>query len=153
VTKPIVKTEAQRVLESAEKDNGIHAFLHFFKAFGGVGWWQPEVTILPPPARHFRYDACHADSRTLLEIQGGTWMEKGGHNTGSGIRRDAEKTNFAQFAGYAIIQITTDMLSQADAPEVFIPLVAFIAERTAILRAMSNETAPEQSSGGGIGVW
>jgi hypothetical protein len=43
----------------------------------------------------------------LVELQGGIWMRKGGHNTGRGIKRDTEKLNLATLNEYAVMQFTT----------------------------------------------
>lgn len=145
---------AAKQLSDAKKQNAFYAFLMHFKAFGGEGWWEPEVVLAPPPARQFRYDARHADSRTLLEIQGGVWMAKGGHNTGQGIARDCEKANFAQYNGYAIILLTTHQIEGDDPADVFIPLVAFVNERAAQLKAIARAIdEPSQAIEGRVGVW
>lgn len=146
---------AAKQLSDAKKNNAFYAFLTHFKAFGGEGWWEPEVVLLPPPARQFRYDARHADSRTLLEIQGAIWKPKGGHNTGSGITRDCEKANFAQYNGYAIILLTTHQIEDGDDPaEIFVPLVAFVNERAAQLRAIAKAVdEPLPATERRVGVW
>lgn len=62
------------------------------------------------PGRRLRYDFfIGSTTRTplLIELQGGTWMQRGGHNTGRGIQRDVEKVNLATLNEYAIMQFTT----------------------------------------------
>lgn len=154
MSRRLALTEVERELREAARANAFHGFLTRFKTFGGEGWWEPEKILLPPPARQFRYDACHGDSRVLLEIQGGIWLEHGAHNTGSAINRDAEKLNFACYNGYAVLQLTTDMLDESkyDPHEVFIPLVAFVKERAEMLQAMKQPQIHRPGSGK-VGVW
>jgi len=42
----------------------------------------------------------------LVDMNGGTWMSKSGHNTGKGISRDYEKANAAQLLGFIYLQFT-----------------------------------------------
>ena len=61
--------------------------------------------------RKWRLDFAWPRQRVAVEIQGGIWMRKGGHNTGRGISRDAEKLNEAQFLGWRIFQLTPEMIT------------------------------------------
>ena len=45
--------------------------------------------------------------RVLIDIQGGIWMAKGGHNTGKGIQNDCDKGNGAVRDGYLPLHFTT----------------------------------------------
>ena len=72
--------------------------------------YEREVRAIP--SRKFAYDFYinrkhFDDAELLIEIQGGTFMRKGGHNTGVGIQRDCEKSNLATLAGYDILHFTT----------------------------------------------
>jgi len=46
-------------------------------------------------------------SQILVEIQGGIYMRKSGHNTPDGITKHAEKENWASLLGHKIIKLTT----------------------------------------------
>lgn len=47
----------------------------------------------------------------LIEYQGGTYAKtRLGHNSASGVEKDAEKLNLAQIHGYKLFQITANML-------------------------------------------
>lgn len=48
--------------------------------------------------------------RLAVEINGGTWQAKSGHNSGRGLRRDWHKTNRLQLAGWLILTFTSDMV-------------------------------------------
>lgn len=140
-------TNTQRELAKARREEAFAAFCHYFRLFGGQGWWSAEKILLPPPARQFVYDACHSDALVVVEFQGGIWMERGGHNTGKGITRDVEKLNFAHYAGYAELQLTTDMLKDNNPAEVFLPLVKFVNERAEMLKAMRQPELPDRAPG------
>lgn len=60
-------------------------------------------------ARKFRWDYCWLEPMIALEVQGATWV-KGGHSTGTGIRRDAEKFTLGQIYGWLVVIATMDMI-------------------------------------------
>lgn len=66
--------------------------------------------IKPFFARKFRWDfAIHTtgSSSILIEVHGQIW-KKGGHSSGGGITRDAEKLNAAVLAGYRPLVFTPE---------------------------------------------
>ena len=69
------------------------------------------------PTRKFRADRCWSDHRLIVELNGGTWMKKSGHNTATGIHRDYEKSNAAQLMGYTYLQFTRKELDDLTAIE------------------------------------
>ena len=86
---------------------------------------------LPEPKRQYKFhgtrkflaDFCWPEYRLIVEVNGGTWMQKSGHNTGIGIHRDYEKSNCAQLMGYTYLQFTgkeLDDLSAIDTVKAFI---------------------------------
>lgn len=60
------------------------------------------------PTRKWKADfaVLTADKKLIIEVNGGTWMVKSGHNTGQGISRDYEKANQAQLLGFVYLQYT-----------------------------------------------
>lgn len=62
------------------------------------------------PDRKFRLDFVHLESKTGIEIQGGTHMGKSGHNTGAGLKRDAEKAQYAASIGWVVLPVTSDTI-------------------------------------------
>lgn len=58
------------------------------------------------PGRKYRAD--FAFNKIIVEINGGTWMQKSGHSTAQGIQRDYQKSNAAQLAGFIYLQFTPD---------------------------------------------
>lgn len=72
---------------------------------------REQVKILKPPDHRKRFDFTIPDYMIAIEIQGGTWMGKSGHNTGTGIARDSIKGNLAREQGWMVMAFTSDMLS------------------------------------------
>ena len=61
------------------------------------------------PKRRFKHDFFfEAPYNLAVEIQGGIWMKKGGHNTGQGIKKDCEKHTLTTLAGYWSMAFTGD---------------------------------------------
>ncbi|WP_207425978.1 hypothetical protein [Pedobacter sp. SYSU D00535] len=55
--------------------------------------------------------------KVALEQEGGIWMEKSGHNTGTGITRDMEKNNLLVLNGWTLIRRTPAQLQVVDCGE------------------------------------
>lgn len=68
------------------------------------------------PGRRFRWDFKVGDY--LIEIQGGVWMDKSGHNTGRSLKRDYEKANFATMNKYHTLFFTADDVTSGQALKV-----------------------------------
>lgn len=58
------------------------------------------------PSRKWLADFAILENKLIIEVNGGTWMVKSGHNTGRGISRDYEKSNSAQLLGWTYLQYT-----------------------------------------------
>ena len=61
------------------------------------------------PKRRWRWDFSweFPDIKLAVEIQGGTWMKKSGHVTGSGIDKDYEKWREAIKLGWLVLPFST----------------------------------------------
>ncbi len=57
------------------------------------------------PSRKWRSDFAHIPSRTLIEIEGGIWIN-GRHNRAPGFIADMEKYNEATLAGWRVFRLT-----------------------------------------------
>lgn len=64
------------------------------------------------PQRRYRGDLLHPETKTVIEIQGGIWLPRGGHNTGIGITRDCEKNALATYHGWAVFPIVSSMINE-----------------------------------------
>lgn len=75
---------------------------------------QIESAGLPSPLREYRaiegrkyrFDFAWPERKLLIEVQGAIWV-RGGHSTGAGITRDAEKLNLATLAGFKCLHLTS----------------------------------------------
>ena len=97
----------------SNKSSGERTFLY---------WWGILSGCPPPPAEEFRFhptrkwrfDFAWEAQMTAVEIDGGTWLskhgKKGGHTTGVGYQRNAEKLNAAVALGWRILRYTPAML-------------------------------------------
>ncbi len=82
-----------------------------------TGLPEPEREAAVIPGRKFRFDFCFRKARLLIEINGGTFT-RGGHSTGVGIRRDYEKANLAQLAGWRVLSFDGKAVKSGEAVEV-----------------------------------
>lgn len=78
---------------------------------------QPIPEFLFYPDRKWRFDFAWPDLKVAVEVQGGTRLAKGGHNTHDGIRRSCEKLNAAARLGWRVFQFTNDMVNDHSAGE------------------------------------
>jgi very-short-patch-repair endonuclease len=70
--------------------------------------FQREVKF--HPTRKWRAD--FTIGKLMIEIDGGLWLKKGGHNTATGIMRDMEKGNAAQELGYTLLRFTPQQVKK-----------------------------------------
>ena len=66
----------------------------------------PEHPLLASLGRKHLGDICWLDEKIVVEVQGGTWMKKGGHNTGAAIQDDYEKWCLAATLGWRVLPCT-----------------------------------------------
>ena len=81
-----------------------------------AGIEPPALEFFAVPGRRFRWDMAWPDKKVLAEIQGAIWV-KGGHSTGTGISRDAEKSNLATLLGYKCLTFTAEHIKSGQALE------------------------------------
>ena len=80
------------------------------------------------PSRKWRADFAHLPTRTLIEIEGGIFLRKGGrHNRGAGYAKDAEKYLEAAMADWTVLRLTERQLE-----------IGFIERIVAFLNASPN---------------
>lgn len=66
----------------------------------------------PIPERKFAFDFYVAPD-LLVEVNGGAWSKgKMGHNSGTGLQRDAEKMSLAAVQGFRMIVATTEQVKK-----------------------------------------
>lgn len=79
-----------------------------------AGLPTPCPEYLPIPGRKFRFDFAWPELRLLVEVQGGVW-NGGKHGRGSGILKDQEKLNLATLAGWRILQVSENHITNGQA--------------------------------------
>jgi hypothetical protein len=77
-----------------------------------AGLPAPVLQFKAIPGRNFTWDMAWPEYHLLVEVQGGIWARKSGHNTGYGITRDAVKTAWACAAGYRSLLIPTKWIDE-----------------------------------------
>ena len=66
--------------------------------------------------RRWRFDYCHVETKTAVEVEGGVWT-RGRHTRGKGFIGDMDKYNAAAELGYAVLRYTTDQMNKAETYE------------------------------------
>jgi len=82
-----------------------------------------RINDMPPPMteyrfhprRRWRFDLAWPEHRVAVEIQGGIYMAKSGHNTAAGITRDCEKGNEAIVTGWKVLHVTREQIENGAA--------------------------------------
>jgi hypothetical protein len=85
-------------------------------------WSLTVPALLPSPVREYvftggrrgwRFDFAWPGLLLAVELHGAQWKPGGGrHQRGHGFRRDCEKMNDAQLAGWTVLQYTTDHMEK-----------------------------------------
>ena len=65
--------------------------------------------------RRWRLDFAWIDQKIGVEVEGGIWLPRSGHNTGVGISRDVEKGNSLTLLGWKLIRVTGKMIKSGEA--------------------------------------
>jgi very-short-patch-repair endonuclease len=113
--KPISQLEVKSLAKRSKKEELENSFLyHWTLLYSNLP--APERQVKFHPQRRWRWDFSwdYQDIKLAVEIQGGTWMKKGGHTTGSGIDKDYEKWREAVRLGWKVLPFSTsDMRNPA----------------------------------------
>lgn len=79
------------------------------REFSDVESWEADFQerhAKSKRSKRYRADFAHLPSRSLIEIQGGTF-NRGRHVTGSGYERDCRKYNLAAIGGWRVFLLTS----------------------------------------------
>ena len=99
---------------------------NFEKAWQALGGPLLDAEVRFHPQRRWRFDYCHIDTKTAIELEGGIYSN-GRHTRASGYQKDCEKYNAAQVLGYTVFRLATGMIT----PDNIQPIIKHIAEREA----------------------
>lgn len=81
-----------------------------------LGLPTPEREFKAIPHRKYRWDFAWPEARLLVEVQGGVFG-RGGHSTGIGITRDADKLNNATLHAWRSLVFTSVHIKDGSAVE------------------------------------
>ena len=97
-------------------------FALFWRGLGG-----PELKreFVFHPERKWRADFAHLASRTLIEVEGGIYIQ-GRHNRAAGFIADAEKYLEAFLAGWNVVRLTGPQITAPNIERI----IRGVAERT-----------------------
>lgn len=98
-----------------------YRFLEFWNYLGGP---ELKTEYRFHPSRMWRFDFALPEQMIAIEINGGTWMARSGHNYGQHVTRDYEKYNAAALLGWRLFLFTSDMLSQRHGAQHIEPIIA-----------------------------
>ena len=90
----------------------------------------PEFTF--SDEHGYRFDFFHPPSGVAIEVQGGIWLPRGGHNTGAGLLRDMAKENLALSLGYRVFKCVPTDLCMDDTRDMFRRIVEVALNEGAI---------------------
>lgn len=83
---------------------------HFEMLWRAHGGPELEKEFRFHPVRKWRADFAHLPSRTLIEIEGGIYVN-GRHNRGAGFAADLEKYLEASLAGWRVVRLGPNELT------------------------------------------
>jgi len=100
--------------------------LPLIREFSDVEAWETDFQeryTKSKRSKRYRADFAHLPSRSLIEIQGGTF-NRGRHVTGSGYERDARKFNLAMLCDWKVFLLTSQTAKE----------IAWLEKIAAVLR-------------------
>ena len=89
--------------------------LELVREFSDVPMWEEDFQeryAKSKRSKRYRADFALPEARSLIEIQGGTYM-RGRHVSGSGYDRDARKYNLAMISGWKVYLLTSTTATDA----------------------------------------
>ena len=66
------------------------------------------------PDRQFAFDFVFPDALVAVDLDGGTFGNRSGHNSGAGIERGYEKCNLAAAIGWCVLRFGTKRMARMD---------------------------------------
>lgn len=106
-------SQAEKQRRQAEQEALERRFDTIWVQVGGEpNYWS--CGALFDDKRDWHIDRYNADDKIGVEIDGGQYMKRSGHNNISGIERDARKLNRCNQLGITLFRLTTSMVSYDD---------------------------------------
>ena len=105
----------KKLLREAEQKKWVDTLMFQIKV---IGLPTPEREYKFHPHRDFKADICWPGIKFIVEVDGGQWLEKGGHTTGTGFERDRRRDCEAFVLGFKVVRVTPDMIEEGYAIKV-----------------------------------
>lgn len=118
-------TELQLEAYRAKARKWQDSFAWYWRIRGGPAL-DAESRIVPN--RLFRFDFSHERSRVAIELDGGTFGGRSGHNTGVAIENGYEKCNAAAREGWCVLRYGSKRM-QKDMTGIVDEVLAIVRER------------------------
>ena len=83
----------------------------FIINWANLGGPRLEAQFQFHPTRRWKFDWAHLESRVAIEIQGGTWLHKSRHVSGTGYWGDRIKMNAALRLDWKVFELTSQDIS------------------------------------------
>lgn len=113
---------------------------------GDLPKWETHFCFNQPTNR-MEFDFAWPEYKLAIEVDGGQWSRgKMGHNSGTGVERDARKGNYAILKGWTLLRFVTDHIEK-EMDQYTIPAIreallrcgAPITDHTAVLNDWFND--------------
>ena len=115
------------------------------KIIEAEGLPSPEREYKFHPVRKWQLDLAWPEYMLAVEVQGGIWMQTTktgrpkGHAHPKRFLEDIEKQNEAVLAGWRLLQVTPEMIDDAQALELVSRALAMLAPDTEVQQTTDNE--------------
>lgn len=133
------KKAAPRKAAPSDLEDNFSTLLRYY------GLPEPEREFVFAPPRKFRCDFFYKRAGLIIELEGGVWTRgKSGHNSGTGIERDCEKSRHASLHGYRVFRVTQFALNE-NAGEIMEQLRQILSQWPEESEAHGGRLLPGQS--------
>ena len=88
-------------------------FLFHVEKGSHIGTPDTEHYFAKP--RQWRFDFAWPSVKLAVEIEGGTWLTKSRHTSGTGFAKDCEKYNEAALLGWRVLRFTSNQVKSGHA--------------------------------------
>lgn len=110
-------TPNAKTLQTAKNKKWEDLLAYHLQLYGLAKLFAREYMSPPEFGRRWRWDFADPVNKVLLEVQGAIWIPNRGHTSGTGIMRDHDKTNTAQFHGWTVFQFNDKTIKSLSAIE------------------------------------
>lgn len=102
----------QRITKEHEKKKWEDTLFYQIKVSGLP---LPEREYKFHPKREYRADFCYPAINLIIEVDGGQWLNKSGHTTGTGYESDRRRDGEAFLLGFRVVRVVPAMIEDLTA--------------------------------------